>query len=163
MQPLKRVKRKETWKQVQNKRKRDAGQSYQSRSNKAIKAREIGKPCSCPRKCFDNIGEAEIQSLFDTYYTLDYNGQSHYLHKLIEEVPVKRSRVKEKVSRRQHTREFNVIVNNEKVNVCQKAFLLIHGINEGRIHLLLKKVAASSGVLTPDKREKHAPSNKTSK
>ena len=100
--------------------------------------------------------------MFDTYYELDYNAQSHYLHKLIEEVPVKRSRVKDGVSRRQHTREFSVNVNNEKVIVCQKAFLSIHGINEGRIRLLLKKVAASSGVLTPDKRGKHEPSNKTS-
>ena len=57
VQPLKRARRRETWKQVENKRKRDAGQSYQSCSKKDIKAREIGKPCSCPRKCFETLGD----------------------------------------------------------------------------------------------------------
>ena len=49
-------------------------------------------------KCFEKIGDDNNKSLFNVFYhyALGYNAQSHYLHKCVDEGPVKRVRVKDK-------------------------------------------------------------------
>ena len=163
-QPLKRRSDPDNWKKTVAKQKKNSGEAYTSlTSGKQVEARKIGPPCSCKNKCCEKLGSDAIEKLFSEYYKLDYNGQSHYIHKHISSIPVKRVRVKDKESRRKFTYEYSVTVKGKCVSVCSTAFLSVHGINKGRVHTVLDKVASQgSGILGDDMRGRKEPHNKTS-
>ena len=165
-QPRKRVRNHDQWRQSIAKQKRARGEAYVSRdTNKLVEAREIGPPCSCPKKCFDVVGEENIQRLFKEYYSLgDRDAQSHYIHKCVSAVETKRKRTPKDVeSRRKNTRVHSVFIENKSVQVCKQAFVSIHGITEGRVRCVLERAAASGSNILPDDQRGRQPSkNKTS-
>lgn len=165
-QPLKPVRKPETWKQHVSKRKRDSGEAYISRTTgQQVAARRVGPPCKCSNKCFEKVGHDNVQFLFDSFYALNNHYlQSHYIHSRVKVVKVKRTRVKHKgTSRRQASREYTVLVNNELISVCKQAFLSIHNISDKRMrNVLIKAKASGNGTLPNDQRGRHEPSNKTS-
>ena len=165
-QPLKRVRNPSEWKQNVNKRKKDKGEAYISKAtNKLVSSRKIGRPCTCPRRCFEKVGDDNVKQLFSDFYALgDYNAQSHYIHKCVKAMPVKRVRVKDSESRRKSTRIHTVSVGNKSITVCKQAFVSIHGITESRVRHVIEKASASgsANILPDDQRGHHAAANKTS-
>ena len=150
------------WKTSVAKKKRDSGEAYVSAyTNKQMPARRVGPDCKCPKKCYEKIGMACIQEIFDNYWVLaDHSAQTAYLTKLVHCETVNRSEVGEG-SRRKNTNVYTVFVAGILVNVCLIAFTNIHGISETRVRKAMKKVT-ETGTVSCDQRGKQAPTNKTS-
>lgn len=94
-------------------------------SNKVILAkRPLLKDCSkCPRKCNTNFDEEEQNVLNKEYWKLgNIDLQRQYLSGLIDEKEKSSTRTASTCSRRQKTRVFYLIKNNEKIQVCQGFF-----------------------------------------
>ena len=156
--------RPETWKSNVRKVKRNRGSEYVSKAGKLVLARKIGADCKCKNKCFAKVGADNIKVIFDAFWAMDsHDSQSHYLINRVSAKPVKRCRVKDHESRRKTTKEYSISFLNNKIVVCQKAFLSIHGISEMRMrHVRVKFAASPTGTLTPDQRGCQEPPNKTS-
>ena len=89
----------ETWANNVRKRLRNSGQSYKTRRNKDVPSRKIGNPCTCKMKCFNRVGLIGVKTIFQAYWnTGDYNLQTAYLQKMINQKPIKRKRTKKKDS-----------------------------------------------------------------
>ena len=126
--------RPETWKKNVRKAKRNRGEEYVSQGGKVVAAQKVGPDCKCKNKCFAKVGADNIKVIFDAFWAMDsHDSQSHYLINRISAKPVKRCRVKDHESRRKTTNKFSVQCLNNKIAVCQKAFLSIHGISEMRM------------------------------
>ena len=87
------------------------------------------------------------------------NSQHRYLNSLIHETEKAVKRTKAFISRRHKTREYYLIKNYERIQVCQKFFLAILDISDTVIKNLLKK-RDEHNVLEDDRRGKHSPSVK---
>ena len=68
----KRVKNVEEWKAVVRKRKRVSGEEHVSKRNKLVAGKRMGSPCRCYHnpKCFDAVGAAHVNTIFNNYYEL---------------------------------------------------------------------------------------------
>ena len=157
-------KRPETWQRNVRKAKRNKGDAYFNVGGKFVAARQVGPDCKCKEKCFDKVGIDNIKIIFDAFWAMEsYDTQSSYLLNRVSVKPVKRSRVKDRESRRKSTNLFSVHFINTTIPVCKKAFLSIHGISEMRMrHVLVKFAASPTGTLTPDQRGRQEAVNKTS-
>ena len=156
-------KRREPSKWLKNvaKRKRDSGEEYVSATtHKTMEARSVQAPCTCPKKCFERLGDEAVQLIFDAYYKMaDHNAQSAYLLRMVGSQDVKSPGVGDE-SRRKATLEYSVRKAGEKVVVCKTAFLSIHNISDKRVLNVLKK-AGDTGVAPTDRRGKEGtPHNK---
>ena len=142
---------KSKWKVSVSKKKRNLGEEYVSvKTKQAIKARTIGAPCKCG--CFEKIGMDKIQTIFNEFWKIgDYEIQNAYLNNLMKSVDVKRSRVKNRPSRRLRSVEYRVIYHDVSYSVCALAFRNIHGLTERRLRTVRDKVG-ESGCLNKDKR-----------
>ena len=130
------------------------------KTHKTVAARSVRAACTCPKKCFDMLGDEAVQLIFDEYYKMaDHNAQSSYLLRMVGSKDVKTPGVGEG-SRRKATLEYSVRKAGEKVVVCKTAFLSIHNISDKRVLNVLKK-AGETGVAPTDRRGKEGtPGNK---
>lgn len=149
------------WRKHVAKEQRNAGQGYVSyTTKKEIKAREVGPPCQCPKDCFAKVGEDNIKKIFEGYWSMaDYNLQSSYIFKTVKSKKVKLPSVGPG-SRRKATFDYGVLINNERIVVCKKAYLSIHALGESRVATVLKKTG-ETGAVPADRRGKAVPHNRT--
>ena len=157
----KRVRNVSQWKKVKTKKLRDSGKEYVSRSNgKKVASRKVGPACN--DGCFDKVGRAAIQSIFENFWALEsYDKQTAYLQKLMDSVPVKRRRVplgKDPPVRSQ-TVLYSVVYEDKTYSVCKKGFMSIFQIGRKRVANVLKKLTII-GTPVPDKRGVHEPATK---
>ena len=52
-------------------------------------ARSVRPACNCKKKCIETVGVDSINNLFNAYYELNYDKQSHYIHKHVSSSKVK--------------------------------------------------------------------------
>lgn len=148
-------------KQVKNKTARNLGKSYLSYQGKGKpkSPRKIGHDCSCKKQCFDKIDEEARNSVFEEFNAIgNYNTQNAYLFGLIDvQKTARKTKRSGSPSRRTFTAIYHIVVDVEKVEVCKKAFLSIHGLqkNRGRIETLLSKKTKGSSTPPLDKRGSH--------
>ncbi|KAK4324158.1 hypothetical protein Pmani_005161 [Petrolisthes manimaculis] len=147
----------EAWKSVQRKKKRDSGESYTSTRGVAMAARKVGAACACPQKCFDLVGREHIDLIFNDYWAMgSHDRQSEYLANHVTSQDVKRSKVKDRPSRKLRRLCYTVKKGNKELEVCRTAFISIHGVSEKRVRNAMDKMGPS-GIVEKDKRGKHVP------
>ena len=140
------------------KRKRNEGNWKRNIAKKARNfgfARRIGDPCKCKNKCFDKVGQTNIERIFTEFWQLgSYNLQCSYIQSHTEEVQAKRHRTFDIARQRPIQHKFHVLADNIKVYICLDAFSNILGHNKRTVHRMTNK-KTSAGTLITDKRGKH--------
>ena len=149
---MRKRKEEEKWKKNITKKKRDRGEEYVSRTtSKVVPGRRVGAPCTCPKNCFQTLGDEAIQLIFKNYWDMgSHNAQSAYISKMVTSKQVKNPSVGES-SRRKATKEYTVNMDNEKVVVCKQAFLSIHDVSDKRVRNVISNVG-ETGVAPIDRR-----------
>ena len=141
------------------KKRRNAGKSYWSRKGNYRPRRQTKiAACRCAYRCTENLTETERQEVFDRFWGMqDWQTQSQWLIGAMERVPIKRK----KKGRRSDKRTTSYIYKLNGKVVCQQTFLAALDIEKSRLKYL-RSTKAKGGFVSPDKRGRHEPSNKTS-
>ena len=140
----------DTWKRKRMKQLKDSGKEYKScYTNKDVRERVIGPPCTCKQACFDKIGGMQnVSKIFISFWNIgEYNKQTAYLQKFISRKEVSRSRVKDKIGRRKNTLKYSVMVNDVEYKVCKIAFMSIHGVSKKRLSFAIKQISTICFVI----------------
>lgn len=155
----KRKKNPKRWQRNVRKRARAEGTRYKMTSGRIKSPRKQGPPCSCPKKCFEQVSKEEREHLIMQFNHMGtHELQNQYLRGLIVASNVKRrgaggklGSAKDKPGKRSTSFEYFVVTSiNRRVKVCRQAFLSIHGIGYTRV-----KNLRQSAVCKPDMRGKH--------
>lgn len=110
------------------------GEAYVTSKNKAIRAKGIGDPCKCVKKCYEMISDIDkIENLTRFYNLTTKNEQDIYLQELISCNDIKRRRVIKETPLRQKSFIYTVLIGNEKKDVCDTAFLGLFGVTKDRV------------------------------
>lgn len=132
------------------------GQSYISTTNKRLvkEKSNTDEECTCKKQCTLNYGLEERQQILKNVYNgRPKNEQDTYLTGLIEKLPVARRRNRNEIQRRANTFAYFILSNSERIQVCRKAFSVLHAIGNKAIFRLTSKLA--EGTQPEDKRGKH--------
>lgn len=151
----------EKWKRNIQKKARTAGTSYVDGKGRVVPERKLGDDCNCRSKCFTKVGNPE--NIMKTFYSMESKDiQDTYLQGLIEcaaptrkkkcfsnSLPVDQSSTSEDEQSKEHTTEaskkskpknhtfkFFVKEDFQKIQVCKKAFVAMHGISAKRVQRL---------------------------
>ncbi|XP_018021044.1 uncharacterized protein LOC108677334 [Hyalella azteca] len=149
----------ETKTAAQRKIRRQRGLPYTNR-----KQQEVAPPqfkfitCKCNNDCHDLSLEMRRQ-VFDNFWQLgSWNAQSSFLRSTMTEVEVKDHRDTP------NTRQRSTVVKYSLMNgmrVCKKVLASSLGISPMRLDYIRVKKTLASGMISPDKRGKKNPANKT--
>ena len=154
---LKRPRNNDKWKVNLNKRARNLGLPYKSKNTGIINAeRKIGHPCTCKKRCFEKVGQENIELIFSQFWKLgDYNLQCSFIQAHSEAFAVRRHRPRTSTKvQKTITNKYHVLANNVKIPVCFQALSSILGIPKATLsRMVLKKNA--HGVLISDMRGRH--------
>lgn len=111
---------------------------YSSRMG-PLAVRKIGPPCPCG--CFKLMGQRKVEDIFNAFWTMTDEEQNEYINKQVQVLDVRRSRVKNRPSRRKKTLNYWVSTcDSEVYKVCSRAFRNMHGISQRRVRTVLHKV-----------------------
>lgn len=160
----KRIRHSDQWLCNVRKQKSVSGKEYVSKKGKVVPAKTIKPPCSCKLKCYDKLSENERQEIFNSYWneknTNDIKRQ--FVSSCVDSQPIARSRKRNADSGKvkENTLFYSFIVNKRSVRVCKVMFLNTLGISNKVVVNVLKKIQ-QGGIIQPDLRGKHSPSNKT--
>lgn len=145
------------------------GKAYVSYKGVKVPAKEVGTTCRyvimgkcmflnyylhpvlfrCALNCFNKLSAKRRKSVFDKFYNLPTKDeQDIYLQGLIEAVTVKRK--SEAGNSRRNNSFFIVIIDMDRVKVCQNIFLSLHAC--GRKRLARIKRLLVQGATPKDKR-----------
>lgn len=125
---------------------------------------ETGDPCECKRfKCFQIITEEQRRTVINKLNSMsDRNEQNSHLCGLISIQDVKRRRPRHEENEanlRDNSFTFKIRLLDEngafkEIEVCQKAFISLHGITNRRL-ITLKRYLKESGSSCHDRRGTH--------
>lgn len=147
------------WRRNVEKKRRDSGQEYKTYKDITVQARRVGPPCQCPKKCYDLVGDESVKKIFEEYWKMaSHNAQSSYLASRVTVKDVIR-RYAGPDSKRQHSCEYFVMVNNNKIVVCRTAFCNMHNISAKRVANVRTKMG-ETGVAPVDRRGTNPAQNK---
>ncbi|XP_050504407.1 uncharacterized protein LOC126883199 isoform X1 [Diabrotica virgifera virgifera] len=153
------------WKKNIRKQKKAAGEEYLSATNKLIGKNEMRPPCrdECRKQCKQNIS-VESRALIHLQFwngTIELDQKRQFIASCIEEVPVERVRARtgSRAGKRMTSLKYFFSVNGKRLSVCRTYFLNTLNISQTTVrNALLKRQLG--GIVTPDQRGKHEPSNK---
>lgn len=98
---------------------------------------------NCKCDCFQKVPEETRKLIYDGYQNLCSNNEKFlYLYGLIYKTVDKNE-----PSRSRSSFKYHVRVNGFHINICQKAFMNIHGITKAKIRTLTQKL--NDGVMFP--------------
>ena len=122
------------------------------------------KSCGCALRCCDKLSTDKRKAIFEGFWALgNYDVQNTYISGCIQVKPVQHHySTGASSSRRGNTRLFYVRDGEYSVRACKSAFLLMHGVSNGRVSRALQGVVQTGGLPKLDQRGRHAPPNKTS-
>ena len=88
----KRKRNEDNWVTNVAKRLRNLGKEYKSTSSKkTVARRQVGPPCTCKKKCYEQIGTENINTIHEEYWACgDSNIQASFIHKHSEHHDIKR-------------------------------------------------------------------------
>ena len=121
------------------------------------------KSCGCTLKCCDKFSTEKRKAIFEGFWALgNYDVQNAYISGCIQVKPVQRHYSPGAgSSRRGNARLYYYKDGEYSVHVCKSAFLLMHGISNGRVSRTLQGVAKMCGFPKQYQRGRHEPPNKT--
>ncbi|XP_044736452.1 uncharacterized protein LOC123298498 isoform X2 [Chrysoperla carnea] len=136
---------------------RSTGQEYVSRTGKIVPAKKVPDVlCTCPQKCDERVSRDAREQLFNYFYGLaDFEKQNAFLRLHL----TVRSRPPDDDPFRQHRRItckylLPILPENNKIDVCQKAFVNAFVITEKRVRRVREKMFAQLGLTTYHHTEK---------
>lgn len=89
----KRMRNPEKWQRNVTKSRKAKGEVYITTSGRLVPERSIGRKCTCRKKCFSSIGDANIKKILHEFNAIaDKHKQDTYLCGLICPQPVARKR-----------------------------------------------------------------------
>ncbi|CAH1976268.1 unnamed protein product [Acanthoscelides obtectus] len=153
----KRVKNTNEWIDVRAKKELNLGIEHKNRKGKIIPAKQIKNPCkeNCRNKCRQKISEEERKALFEEFWKIgDHSRQWDYIVRYVKTVEKKHVKRTDSKSRRNHSRTYQLLVNNKEITVCKTMFLNTYGISEQWVTTALGKIG-ETGTLEEDRRGKH--------
>ena len=158
---LKRKRNPEKWQINIAKRQRNLGQEYvSSNTGQRVAARAVGPPCTCQKKCFDNIGIDAIKEIHSQYWSSgDWAIHTSFIQSHSRRTEVKRRRGQDPEKQRAGNWIYHVSVGGEEIVVCRVAFASILCVEVSAINRANAQVT-SAGVLLPDGRGKHDSHNR---
>ena len=165
----KRKRNPEEWKKNKRKSLCNKGKEYETVSKSGEKrtfaAKQLGKDCRCPLKCFERVTQERREIVFGGFWELgDWTAQNAFLCGSVKVTSVKKRYAKKGEtslhSRRNYSRQYYINDNGMSTRVCKKAFLAIYAISSGRLSRALSKMQ-SVGSRQTDQRGRHEPENKT--
>jgi len=154
------------WKKNVQKMKRHCGLEYRTKK-KIIVAKTIKQPCSdsCKLQCKSKITEQKRQGIHSQFWSSQnsFETRRQFIASNVEQVPLQRCRERtgERSGQRQCMNEYHFEIDGRKVKICKTFFLNTLSISKQTVETALKK-KREGGIITPDKRGKHPPSNKIS-
>lgn len=160
----KRVRTESTWKRNVAKKKRNAGEEYVNRRNRAVPVKRFQEIENCCKdKCWEKIAPQRQQAIFRLFYDIEsFDLKSAYLFSLVEVVNKLRTYTNRNgASRREKTRIY-FLQNDagDKIKVCKNFFKKVLQVSDGRISRVL--VNKQEGLAAPvDRRGKQTSVNKT--
>lgn len=156
----KRKKNREVWKKNIRQHRRNSGQEYISTSNKKIAGKVFeNSPCSCKKKCFEQITPEMRQQIFKDFWKMgNLKTQNCYLVGLVGINAIKQRRPRSNArGGKSRNYVYNITCPDKgTVKVCKSYFLKTFSVSDGRLTRCLSKQNP-----TEDKRGHHPPSNKT--
>ncbi|CAH1982558.1 unnamed protein product [Acanthoscelides obtectus] len=153
----KRVKNTNEWIDVRAKKELNLGIEHKNRKGTIIPAKQIKNPCkeNCRNKCRQKISEEERKALFEEFWKIgDHSRQWDYIVRYVKTVEKKHVKRTDSKSRRNHSRTYQLLVNNKEITVCKTMFLNKYGISEQWVTTALGKIG-ETGTLEEDRRGKH--------
>lgn len=152
-----------SWGRSVRKMKSARGEAFVNSKGKHISEKNVGPPCQCKKKCFEILGEENINRIFTEFYNMGDKGlQDSHLFGLIQTKPVarKRSRSGARGDYRQSTYAYTVrLEDGTRTEVCAAAFRSLHAIGKSRF----EKIRKPGLTLSPeDRRGKHGHQKKIS-
>ncbi|CAH1975140.1 unnamed protein product [Acanthoscelides obtectus] len=129
----KRVKNTNEWIDVRAKKELNLGIEHKNRKGTIIPAKQIKNPCkeNCRNKCRQKISEEERKALFEEFWKIgDHSRQWDYIVRYVKTVEKKHVKRTDSKSRRNHSRTYQLLVNNKEITVCKTMFLNTYGISE---------------------------------
>ena len=161
-QGRKRVRNPSQW--LSNKRKASyaAGKAYISKKGKNVQDRVMKPPCSCRLCCYEKITEIEKMEIFRSYWDAQKSNdmKRQFIRSCIETKPIARPRSRQGAKSKTNSLTYRFVMNQRVVRVCKVMFLNTLCISNTVVITSLKKEKLG-GLVEPDQRGKHTPSNKT--
>ena len=156
----KRVRDEKKWKRNVNKRLRQQGREYTSRTGSTVKGK---KPClnsclcndRCKRKCSTKLDSDQRDAIFESYYELqNEDAKNAHIFGCISPVKPRSQRLDAK-RHRQMSFRYSLTMNGSKAYVCKKAFAVLHQISMSKIDAVTKQHALGLPAPKPSCRGKH--------
>ena len=164
-QARKRPRNPDNWAKKVAKRQRNSGLEYTSVVTKqVVAAKKIGPDCKCKRKCFEKVGNVNIEVIFkDFYASACWDIQTAYIQNQTIVNDVARHRTENNENQKSCSRKYFVKLPGvlTQVQICKKAFASIHGISTARIDRAQTSKTASN-VPIKDRRGKYGNHNQVS-
>lgn len=117
----------------------------------------MGKGCTekCRYKCHEKIKEEERKQIFNSYWSLgSHERQWDFIGINVKFFKKRQLTVDAIVSRRDYSRKYTFIVDNEEVQVCKQMFTQTLSISDRVVTTVFKKLEKSH-VISADARGKH--------
>ena len=139
---LKGIRNPQQWKATIRKRRREGGQSYVDRKGRHIPARRLDtdKGCNgaCRFKCTQNFCADKRKAIFDTFWSLNDEGKSHFYARNAKHFEKKnRKRTQAEQSRRKYSISYFFHLNDAPIRMCKIFFL---SISEKRISYFFDQI-----------------------
>ena len=152
----KRKRNEDNWVTNVAKKLRNLGKEYKSTfSKKTVPRRQVGPPCTCMKKCYEQVGTDIINTIHEEYWACgDFNIQASFIQNHSEHRDIKRRCTQNEDAHRSGSWTYHVSVDGKKTVICRQAFANILGIDPRQLNRANARVTAS-GVLVPDGRGKH--------
>ncbi|KAM3960074.1 uncharacterized protein ACR2FA_005875 [Aphomia sociella] len=153
----KRKRNEENWKQNIAKSLRNAGKSYISKTNKAIKPRSVQPPCGdkCRLKCCKKITVDQRQTIFDVYWNIgQVDAQRSFIMSCMTNITPK-YKYTNACNPRNCNQAFHFVVEGQSVRVCKTFFMKTLDISDRVIRTVKSKID-EHGILAQDLRGQHS-------
>lgn len=154
----KRTRNTNDWIDVKAKKELNLGLEHKNRKGKLIPAKEMKNSCKeeCRNKCREKISEEDRKELFQEFWKIgDHTRQWDYIARCVKTMNKKQVKNAEGESKRNFSRKYSLILNNNEISVCKTMFLNTHGISEQWVTTALSKIG-KTGSLEEDRRGKHS-------
>ena len=165
----KRPKDESQWKRYKKKFAKNRGQGYTDYKGAVVHSRVPQfVRCKCHYKCSDKISQDMRIKIFQSYWSSgDYIRQRDYIARNVTAVEKKCARVNGE-SRRAITYQYHLTKENGSVRVCKSFFLKTLDVGQRTVYYALNakfrpgNSTTGEGFISPDRRGKASPKNKTS-
>lgn len=139
-------KTRKTNKVKERKQLRNSGKQYVSMTGKVVSEKSMKDNSCTPENCHNEcykIGTDKRQAIFNHYWSLSTERRRDWLVENAKKMTIRRKRIKDDQSRRQHTFEYFINEGEEKRKVCLRFLLSTLDIKQKYLYNIITNAAYS--------------------